>query len=46
MAIIEPGLASGELAGLYGVVRIEFVPPATHRVTVRYGFESAGDVDH
>ena len=36
---VVPGTVTGELAGLTGEIRIEFVPPATHSLTLRYAFE-------
>ena len=36
---VVPGSGTGELSGLRGEVRIEFTPPATHTLTLRYDFE-------
>jgi hypothetical protein len=36
---VVPGTGTGELEGLSGEIRIEFTPPATHSLTLRYYFE-------
>ena len=36
---IVPGSGSGDLARITGEVRIEFIPPMTHSLTLRYAFE-------
>jgi hypothetical protein len=36
---VVPGTATGDLAGLTGSVLIQFVPPATHTITLAYEFE-------
>ncbi len=35
---VVPGSGTGELAGLTGDVRIQFIPPATHAITLTYEF--------
>lgn len=36
---IVPGSGTGELKGLTGEVRIQFIPPATHSITLVYELE-------
>jgi len=36
---VVPGSGRGDLTGLTGEVRIEFIPPMTHVLTLRYAFE-------
>ncbi|MEP6730408.1 MAG: DUF3224 domain-containing protein [bacterium] len=36
---VVPGSGTDELAGLTGTIRIEFIPPATHTLTLHYDFE-------
>ena len=36
---VVPGTGTGELEGLTGEIRIEFVPPSTHAIILYYDFE-------
>ena len=36
---VVPGSGTDELAGLTGTIQIEFIPPATHALTLHYDFE-------
>jgi hypothetical protein len=36
---VVPGSGTDELSGLRGEVRIEFTPPSTHTLTLRYDFD-------
>lgn len=37
---VVPGTGTGELEGLTGEVRIQFIPPATHAITLAYGLDA------
>jgi hypothetical protein len=36
---VVPGSGTGELAGIRGTVKIEFIPPSTHALTLVYDFD-------